>query len=95
MFDIISKNCKKVIITNDDPHYEDENQIVNDILENRKRDNYIVKLNRKEAIIKGIKLLNENDVLLILGKGHEEYMVIKNEKIPCNDRNIVNEFIEI
>ena len=95
MFDIITKNCKKVIITNDDPHYEDENQIINDILENKQRDNYEIELNRKEAIIKGIKLLNENDILLILGKGHEEYMVIKNEKIPCNDRKIVNEFIEI
>ena len=95
MFDIISSSSKKVIITNDDPHFEDEYHIVNDILENNKRDNYEIELDRKEAIIKGIKMLENNDILLILGKGHEEFMVIGNNKIPCNDRNIVNEFIEI
>ena len=48
--------------------------------------NYEVELDRKQAIIKGINYLNYNDALLILGKGHEEVMIVKdNKKIPFND----------
>ena len=55
---------------------EDPNQIVADMTEGITRNNYEVIFDRKEAIIRGINLLNTNDTLLILGKGHEEFMVI-------------------
>ncbi len=94
MLDIVTKNCKYAIITNDDPHTEDPNQIVADMTKGITRDNYEVILDRKAAIIKGIDLLNENDTLLILGKGHEEYMIVGKEKIPFNDRKVVMEYLE-
>ncbi len=82
------------IITNDDPHYEDPDQIVEDMIKDFLSDKYEVCLDRKEAIIKGINLLNENDCLFILGKGHEEYILVRNEKIPFNDKKTVLEYLE-
>ena len=57
------------------------------------KDNYEVCLDREEAIIKGIHLLKENDALFILGKGHEEFMIVRDKKIPFNDRKVVEEYI--
>lgn len=93
MFDLISKESNHVIITNDDPHDEEEMQIVKDILENKQRGNYEVILNRKKAIEKGVSLLKENDFLLILGKGHEDFMIIKDKKIPFNDKFVLEEIL--
>jgi len=64
------------------------------MLEGNTYSNYEVCLDRKEAIIKGINLLQENDILLILGKGHEEVMIIGKDRIPFNDKKIVLEYIE-
>lgn len=94
MTEIVSKFAKKFIITNDDPHFEDPNQIVSDMLFNFDKDNYEVCLDRKEAIEKGIGFLEKNDVLLILGKGHEEFMIIGKDKIPFNDKKVVVNFLE-
>ena len=94
MTKIVGSYATKFIITNDDPHYEDPSQIVNDMLEGNIYPNYEVCLDRKEAIIKGINLLQENDILLILGKGHEEVMIIGKDRIPFNDKKTVLEYIE-
>ena len=94
MTNIVNDLSDYFIITNDDPHYEDPNQIVNDMIKDFVSDKYEVCLDRKEAIIKGINLLKENDVLFILGKGHEEFILIGNEKIPFNDKKTVLEYLE-
>lgn len=94
MTDLALTNSTKVIITNDDPHTEDINQIINDMLKNQIKKNYEICLDRSKAIEKGIKLLKENDILLILGKGHEEFMIIGNNKIPFNDKNEVNKYLQ-
>ena len=94
MTKIVSELSKYFIITNDDPHYEDPNQIVDDMLKEKDFNNFEVCLDRKEAIRKGIELLKKDDILLILGKGHEEVMIIKDERIPFNDRKVVEEIIK-
>lgn len=94
MTDLVSKLSKYFIITNDDPHNEDPSQIVDDMIKDLEYTNYEVCLDRKEAIKKGINLLENEDILFILGKGHEEVMIIKDEKIPFNDRKVVEECIE-
>ncbi|MDD2435150.1 MAG: UDP-N-acetylmuramoyl-L-alanyl-D-glutamate--2,6-diaminopimelate ligase [Bacilli bacterium] len=93
MTKMVTDLCKYAIITNDDPHYEDTAQIVSDMVTNLDNTNYEVCLDRKEAIIKGIKLLEEHDILLILGKGHEEVMLVRDQKIPMNDKQIVLEYL--
>lgn len=82
-----------VIFTNDNPRTEDEHQIMNDILEGLNKDNYEVIYKREEAIKKGIELLEENDILMILGKGHEDYQIIGKEKHHFSDKEVVLENI--
>lgn len=94
MMNLATENAKYVIVTIDDPHNEDPHHIVDDMLENNRNDNYEVILDRKKAIEKGISLLNENDILLVLGKGHEEFIIMRNKRIPFNDKEVVEEILE-
>lgn len=95
MTKIVTDLSDKAIITCDDIHNEDPNQIVDDMIKGLINTNYEVELDRKQAIIKGINLLTTNDALLILGKGHEEVMIVKNnERIPFNDKKTVLEYLE-
>lgn len=94
MTNIVLSNVKKAIITNDDLHNEDEKEILNDMLKENDKSNYEVCFDRKKAIEKGIDLLNRKDTLLILGKGHEKYMIIKDKKMPFNDKKTVLEYIK-
>jgi UDP-N-acetylmuramoyl-L-alanyl-D-glutamate--2,6-diaminopimelate ligase len=83
-----------VIFTNDNPRLEDEKQIMNDIIKDLDKANYEVIYDRAEAIKKGISLLEDNDVLLILGKGHEPYQIIGNIKHHFSDKEEVLKYIE-
>ena len=94
MTDIVGSYAKYFIITNDDPHFEEPNQIVKDMTKRYQGKNYEICLDRQKAIEKGIHLLMENDVLLILGKGHEEFMIIGKEKIPFNDKKVVLDYLK-
>lgn len=94
MSKLATDEAKHVIITIDDLHYEDENRIINDMTSELENTNYEVCLDRKEAIKKGISLLKHQDTLLVLGKGHEEGIVIKDKVIPFNDHKVVQEILE-
>ena len=86
---IASDMSDYVIFTNDNPRTEDPELIMKDILAGVSKDNYEVILDRAEAIRKGVSLLEKGDVLLILGKGHEEYQIIGREKTHFSDREQV------
>ena len=91
---IASDNSDYVIFTNDNPRNEDPKEIMNDIIEGVKNKNYEIILDRKEAIFKGVSMLKSNDVLLILGKGHEDYQIVKGVKYHLDDMECVNEAIK-
>ena len=93
MMNLATKNSKHVILTSDDLHDEDFNQITNDTINGIDKNNFEVIMDRGKAIEKGISLLKENDILLILGKGHEEFIIIKDKKIPFNDKKEVEKLI--
>jgi UDP-N-acetylmuramoyl-L-alanyl-D-glutamate--2,6-diaminopimelate ligase len=78
-----------VIITSDNPRFEDPRDIIDDMIENQVKKNYEIVIDRKDAIKRGHSLLKENDILVILGKGHEDYQIIGNEKIYHNDKEYV------
>ena len=69
-------------------------KIMEDILKGVKKDNYEVIHNRREAIKKGLMLLKDNDTLLILGKGHEDYQIIGTEKVHLSDKEEVLKYKE-
>ena len=83
-----------VIFTNDNPRGENERQIMNDIVGNLDNNNYEVIYNRSDAIKRGIDLLKKKDILFILGKGHENYQIIKDKKYHFNDLEEVNKYIK-
>ena len=78
-----------VIFTSDNPRYENPLEILNDITNDLINTNYEIIENRKDAIKKGISLLKKNDILLILGKGHEEYQIINGTKFHFSDKEEV------
>lgn len=88
------KHSDYVILTNDNPRTEDETQIMNDILEGLQQNNHEVIYDRKEAIKKGVSLLQEEDILMVLGKGHEDYQIIGTEKHHLSDQEIAREAID-
>ena len=85
MGEIASRLSDYVIFTSDNPRTEDPQAIMNDILEGVKKDNYEVILDRRQAIKHGIDIMEKDDILLILSKGHEDYQIIGKEKIHLDD----------
>jgi len=94
MTKIVSENAKHFIITSDDLYYEDFEQIKNDMILGLLNNNYEIIEDRKEAIKKGISYLKDDDALLILGKGHEEILKIREKRIPFNDKETVLTFLQ-
>ena len=94
MGEIACKHSDHVIITNDNPRTEDPQGIINDIISGIDKDNYEVVYDRSEAISKGMSLLNDNDILMILGKGHEDYQITKEGKHHFSDQEEVNKYIQ-
>ena len=90
---IASENSDYVIFTNDNPRTEDPNNIMQDILKGVTNNNYEIILDRKEAIKTAIARMQSNDIVLILGKGHEDYQIIGHEKIHLDDSEEVKKYI--
>lgn len=85
-----------IFLTSDNPRFEDPDKITNDILEGMENpDDIIVEQNRSKAIQNAIDLSKTipNSVVLILGKGDEEYQIIYDQKVPLSDKNIVQKYL--
>lgn len=79
-------NCDHAIITSQDPRGEDPLDIANDLLTNVKEyNNYEIILDRSEAIKKAIYTANKDDIVLIIGKGSENYQILKDKIIEFCD----------
>lgn len=82
-----------VILTSDNPRWEEPRQIIRDIEEGISRDNFIVASDRMEAIRIGLMMCERGDIFIVAGKGHETYQEIRGERIPFNDREIIRGFL--
>jgi UDP-N-acetylmuramoyl-L-alanyl-D-glutamate--2,6-diaminopimelate ligase len=97
---LLGEYCDKVVLTNDDPYTENPDKIINDLLKGlttmpqmKKDESYWVIMDRREAIAKGLLLMTAGDVVLVLGKGAEQWQVFKDKKIPWDDRQVVREVL--
>ncbi|MCQ2754360.1 MAG: UDP-N-acetylmuramoyl-L-alanyl-D-glutamate--2,6-diaminopimelate ligase [bacterium] len=89
---IAEKLADKVIVTSDNPRSENPQQIITDILAGFKKvNNVIVEADRELAIKEAYKIANANDIVLVAGKGHEDYQILGNETIHFDDREKVRE----
>lgn len=93
MGNIATNNSDYVIFTSDNPRDEEPEAIIEDMTNNLENNNYQIEINREKAINKGIQKLTKNDILLVLGKGHETYQIIKGEKIYFSDKEKIMDFI--
>ena len=91
---IAKRYADEVIITSDNPRGEAPESIISDILLGSKNDVHTI-LNRASAINYAIKTANNADVILIAGKGHEDYQLIKDKKIEFSDELISRKAIKI
>lgn len=82
------------IITSDNPRTEDPFGIIDDIVEGINKDNYTVVENRREAIKKAMTMAKKHDVIVIAGKGHEDYQILKDKTIHFDEREVIKEIIE-
>ena len=90
------KFSDKVIITDDNPRNENPARIRNDMTKNLSRTDkkkVIEIVDRKKAIQHSISLLKKHDFLLIAGKGHENYQIIRSKKYFFSDKQIVKKII--
>lgn len=84
-----------VVVTSDNPRTEDPQSIIDDILVGIKdKENTFVELDRKSAIEKAVSLAKQGDIILVAGKGHEEYQIIENEKKHFSDKEVLIEVLK-
>lgn len=94
MGSIASELSDITIITSDNPRTEEPLSIIQDIIKGINKNNYEILENRKEAIKKAIKIARKDDVIVIAGKGHEDYQEINDKKIHFDEREVIGEVIK-
>lgn len=94
MGDIGTRLSDIAIITSDNPRTEDEESIIEDIIKGVKEGEYIKITNRREAIKKALEIAKKDDVILIAGKGHETYQILKTGKIHFDEREVIEEILK-
>lgn len=91
------KQSDKVIITSDNPRFEDPQDIINDMLAGltpQQMTKVVSIVDRKEAIRTACMLAQKGDVILVAGKGHEDYQEIKGVKHHFDDKEIIRDIFE-
>lgn len=86
-----------VIVTSDNPRTEDAQKILNDILAGvvpqkeifQGVSGYLVEIDRERALAKAVDIATDHDVVVVAGKGHEDYQIIGTTKYPFDDRKIL------
>jgi UDP-N-acetylmuramoyl-L-alanyl-D-glutamate--2,6-diaminopimelate ligase len=83
-----------VVVTSDNPRTEDPNAIIDNVLAGiGRKENLLVEPDRRRAIARALSMAQVDDVVLIAGKGHEDYQIIGTTKHHFSDREVVQEFI--
>ena len=92
-----AKLSDKVIITSDNPRFEEPQDIINDMLaglDNKQMKKVVSIVDRKEAIRTASMMAEKGDVILIAGKGHEDYQEIKGVKHHFDDKEVVRDIFQ-
>jgi UDP-N-acetylmuramoyl-L-alanyl-D-glutamate--2,6-diaminopimelate ligase len=103
---IVEEILSGVNITNKDLEQESKEKFaftesfkqIKDLLPNfqeLQKNTTLIEKDRKSAIIKAIQMMGDLDILLIAGKGHEDYQIIGTEKFPFDDKKIVSDFLSL
>lgn len=88
------KYAEHIVVTNDNPRFEEPESIVREIMTGFSEISPVVILDRGRAIEHAIGAANADDWVLIAGKGHEKYQVLGDQKLEFSDRQLVKQFLE-
>lgn len=94
MGEIATSHADIIILTNEDPFYENPQQIIDDIekgVTKKKDKNYFRIFDRREAIRKSLSIAEIGDIVLITGKGAEETIAVGEKRIAWNERSVIEE----
>lgn len=96
MGETVGRHADLSIVTSDNPRYEDPEQIIEDVLVGTRKANgeYVKIVDRIEAIKYALDNAKPNDIILLAGKGHEIYTLVGGKTIPCDERQIVIDFLK-
>lgn len=93
MGEIAEKYADHVIVTSDNPRFENPSLIIKDITQNM-HGNYEVEEDRVQAIVRALSIAGRGDIVAILGKGAENYQEIKGVKMAYSDYDVVDEYFK-
>ena len=92
---IVSQLADLAVITSDNPRSEDPFAIIEEIRSGMTGNGVRVIENRKAAIAEALAMAGERDVVLVAGKGHEEYQIVGKKTYPFSDRKVIEEFLHV
>ncbi len=93
---IAARLSNKVILTSDNPRFEEPEKIIEDMktgLDPMSKRHTVTVINRRDAINAACAMANPGDIVLVAGKGHEKYQEIKGVKHPFDDKEILMEYL--
>lgn len=96
MGEVSGRMADLTVVTSDNPRNEEPMAIIEDILTGMKKTDgqYVTIPDRKEAIAWAIHNAEPGDVIILAGKGHEDYQIIKGKKYPMDERVLIQEILE-
>lgn len=95
MGSVVAEYSDIIIVTSDNPRSEIPSLIINDIIPGIEKHNKVYHRieDRKEAIEYALSIIQNNDIVLIAGKGHEDYQILKDKTIHFSDKEVVLDYI--
>ena len=91
---VVLEKSDYVVFTMDDPRYEDPNDIIDDLVSESDKTNYERIIDRKEAIYKALDMAKDKDIVLIAGKGRDDYMAVDDKYLPYCDYDVIKSYYE-
>lgn len=91
---VVSELADYAIITSDNPRSEDPLEIIEDIKKGMRKNNFCVIADRREAISKSLSMAKSGDIVLVAGKGHENYQILKDRVVDFDDRRVIRECLK-
>ncbi len=96
MAQVAEKLSDLVILTNDNPRSESPEKIIDDIKQGITNElQLMVEMDRKKAIFHAIEIATKDDLILIAGKGHEQYQIVGGIKLPFSDKSVALSALEV
>lgn len=93
MGEIAARLSDYVVVTSDNPRFEEPEEIINEITAGIKTNNYKIEADREQAIKWAIENSENDAIILVAGKGHEDYQIIKDKRIRFSDEEIARKYL--